>query len=109
MGELVAAQELLRQRRRSATAQIALSVARLMGVHPEDINAAVAALEGGSHSTLTAAGMIVTLAQAYQSFVTDRPYRARISEAEALEELLRCPALSGEEELARAFEQVLAH
>ena len=39
--------------------------------------------------------------------MTERPYRARISEAEALDELLKCPALSGEDELARAFSEVL--
>ncbi len=51
---------------------------------------------------------IVALAETYQALVTERPYRPRISEAEALDELLTCPALRGEDELARAFEQVLA-
>jgi diguanylate cyclase (GGDEF)-like protein len=109
MGELVAAREAFRQRRRSSIAQVALAVARITGVSSADVQAAVAALEAGDGETATAAGRIVTLAEAYQAFVTDRPYRARISEAEALEELLRCPALSGEDGLARAFEQVLAH
>jgi diguanylate cyclase (GGDEF)-like protein/excisionase family DNA binding protein len=108
MGELVAAREAFRQRRRSAIAQLALGVARLVGVAAEDVQSAVAAAEAGEASADTPAGHIVTLAEAYQSFVTDRPYRARISEAEALDELLRCPAMSGEESLARAFEQVLA-
>ena len=108
MGELVAAREAFRQRRRSAVVQIALGVARLMGVATEDVQAAVATLEAGEGAAHAPAERIVALAEAYQSFVTDRPYRARISEAEALEELLRCPALNGEEELARAFEQVLA-
>jgi diguanylate cyclase (GGDEF)-like protein/excisionase family DNA binding protein len=108
MGELVAAREAFRQRRRSSIAQVALGVARITGVSPADVHSAVTALETGDRETETPAGKIVTLADAYQAFVTDRPYRARISEAEALEELLRCPALSGEDELARAFEQVLA-
>ena len=109
MGELVAAREAFRQRRRSSIAQVALGVARITGVSSPDIHAAVTALEAEDGETESPAGRIVALAEAYQAFVTDRPYRARISEAEALEELLRCPALSGEEELARAFEQVLAH
>ncbi len=108
MGELVAAREAFRQRRRSSIAQIALAVARLMGVPAEDIQAAAAALEGGEREATSLAGRIVALVETYQTFVTDRPYRARISEAEALDELLGCPALGGEQELARAFEQVLA-
>ena len=108
MAELVAAREAFRQRRRSSIAQIAAGVARLTGVSAGDIHTAVTALEAGEGDTSTPAGTIVALAEAYQAFVTDRPYRARISEAEALDELLHCPALSGEEELARAFEQVLA-
>ena len=108
MGELVAAREAFRQRRRSSIAQIALAVARLMSVPAEDIQVTAAALEGGESDATSLAGRIVALAEAYQAFVTDRPYRARISEAEALDELLGCPALAGERELARAFEQVLA-
>jgi diguanylate cyclase (GGDEF)-like protein len=108
MGELVAAREAFRQRRRSSIAQVALGVARITGVSSADVHAAVTALEAGDGETETPAGRIAALAEAYQAFVTDRPYRARISEAEALEELLRCPALNGEQELARAFEQVLA-
>ena len=108
MGELVAAREAFRQRRRSSIARSPWAWRGSTGVPPADIHAAVAALEAGDGEAATPAGKIVTLAEAYQAFVTDRPYRARISEAEALEELLRCPALSGEDELARAFEQVLA-
>ena len=108
MGELVAAREAFRQRRRSSIAQIALGVARLTGVAAEDLHAAVSAAEAGGAAADTAAGKIVALTQTYQALVTERPYRARISEAEALEELLMCPALEGEDELARAFEQVLA-
>jgi diguanylate cyclase (GGDEF)-like protein len=108
MGELVAAREAFRQRRRSSISQIALGVARMTGVTANDIQTAVAALDSDDGPTTTRADRIVALAAAYQSFVTDRPYRARISEAEALEELLRCPALGGEEDLAHAFEQVLS-
>jgi diguanylate cyclase (GGDEF)-like protein/excisionase family DNA binding protein len=109
MGELVAAREAFRQRRRSSIAQIALGVAQATGVPAADIRTAVAALDGDAGEAATPASRIVALAETYQAFVTDRPYRARISEAEALDELLRCPALDGEEDLARAFEQVLAH
>ena len=108
LGELVAAREAFRQRRRSAVAQIALGVARTTGVPATDIHAAMTAAEGGAAAADSPAGMIVALAETYQALVTERPYRARISEAEALDELLKCPALSGEAELARAFEQVLA-
>jgi HD-GYP domain-containing protein (c-di-GMP phosphodiesterase class II) len=108
MGELVAARESFRQRRRSAIAQIALGVARTIGVPAEDIHAAITAAGGGEAGGDTPAGKIVALTETYQSLVTERPYRARISEAEALDELLKCPALGGEEELARAFEQVLS-
>ncbi|HET6477436.1 MAG TPA: GAF domain-containing protein [Thermoleophilia bacterium] len=108
MGELVAAREAFRQRRRSAVAQIALAVARANGVPPGEILTAVTAADAGESETGSPAGKIVALAQTYQAFVTERPYRARISEAEALDELLKCPALTGETRLARAFELVLA-
>jgi diguanylate cyclase (GGDEF)-like protein/excisionase family DNA binding protein len=108
MGELVVAREAYRQRRRSSVAQIALGVARTIGVPAEDIHAAVTAADGGGAAADTPAGKIVALTETYQALVTERSYRARISEAEALDELLKCPALRGESELARAFEQVLA-
>jgi len=109
MGELVAAREAFRQRRRSALVQIALGVARARGVSAEDIRGAVSAAEGGEPRADTPAAKIVEIAETYQALVTERPYRSRISEAEALDELLCCPVLLGEAELARAFEQVLAH
>ena len=108
MGELVVAREAFRQRRRSAVAQVALAVARETGIAPGDIHAAVTAAESGAGETESPAGKIVALAETFQASVTERPYRARISEAEALDELLKCPALAGETELARVFEQVLA-
>jgi diguanylate cyclase (GGDEF)-like protein/excisionase family DNA binding protein len=108
MGELVAAREAFRQRRRSALAQIALGVGRATGVSAADIHAAITAAEGGKDGGDTAAAKIVRITEAYQTLVTERTYRARISEAEALEELLRCPALGGDAELARAFALVLA-
>jgi diguanylate cyclase (GGDEF)-like protein len=108
MGELVAAREAFRQRRRAAVAQIALGVARAIGVPADDIHAAITSAEGGAAAADSAAGKIVALTETYRALVTERPYRARISEAEALDELLKCPALGGEAELARAFEQVLA-
>jgi diguanylate cyclase (GGDEF)-like protein len=108
MGELVVAREALRQRRRSAIAQVALAVARATDVPAGEIHAAVMSSEAGRSETESPAGKIVALAETFQAFVTERPYRARISEAEALDELLKCPALTGETELARIFEQVLA-
>ena len=108
MGELVAAREAFRQRRRSALLQVALGVGRATGVAAEDIHVAITAAEAGEGGGATPAAKIVEIAETYQALVTERPYRARISEAEALDELLRCPALSGEAELARAFKQVLA-
>jgi hypothetical protein len=107
MAELVAAQEAFRRRRRATVTQMALGVARATGVPAEDIHAAVSAASGGA-ALDSPAGKIVALTETYQALVTERPYRARISEAEALDELLRCPALRGEDELARAFSQVLA-
>jgi len=108
MGELVAAREAFRQRRRSALSQIALGVGRATGVTAADVHAAITAAEAGNGGGDTAAAKIVEIAETYQALVTERPYRARISEAEALDELLRCPALEGESDLARAFELVLA-
>ena len=103
MGELVAAREAFRQRRRAAVTQIALGVALATGVPAEDVHAAI----GAGTPSATPAGRIVALTETYQALVTERPYRARISEAEALDELLKCPALDGEDELARAFSEVL--
>ena len=54
------------------------------------------------------AQQIVALATAYQAMVVERRYRARASEAAALGELLGCPALAGDDELANAFRRVLA-
>ena len=52
---------------------------------------------------LTRAQQIVALATAYQPMVVERQYRARVSEAEALSELLGCPALLYDRKLATAF------
>ncbi|NLE22447.1 MAG: diguanylate cyclase [Actinobacteria bacterium] len=107
MGELVAAREAVRRRQRSSLAHIALGVAQACGVPAEEVHAALAA-PGPTPPPGTAGAKIVALAAAYQELVIERPYRARISEAEALDDLLRCPAMRGEDELARAFTQVLA-
>ena len=48
MGELVAAREAFRQRRRAAVTQIALGVALATGVPAEDVHAAVGAAGGGT-------------------------------------------------------------
>ena len=65
--------------------------ARTTGVAAEDIHAAVTAAEAGDSGGDTPAAKIVEIAETYQALVTERPYRARISEAEALDELLRLP------------------
>ena len=52
MGELVAAREAFRQRRRAAVTQIALGVALATGVPAEDIHAAVSAADGGTATGL---------------------------------------------------------
>jgi len=107
MGEVIAAREAFRQRRRSAIAQIALGVGREMDVPAEALRAALTTADGAGEPQ-GRAEQIVALAAAYQELVTERPYRSRISEAEALDELLGCPALADDAELAGAFRRVLA-
>ncbi len=107
MSELVAAREAFRRRQRSSLAHIALGVAQICGVPAEEVRAALVAPDPHDAPGTTGA-KIVALTAAYQELVMERPYRLRISEAEALDELLRCPAMRGEDELARAFAQVLA-
>ncbi len=107
MGEVVAAREAYRQRRRSAITQVALGVGRDLEVPAEEIHAAIGAAEADEDEPIGPARLIVALATAYQELVAERPYRSRISEAEALDELLKCPELSADDDLARAFARVL--
>jgi hypothetical protein len=108
LGELVASREAFRQRRRTAVAHIALGVARETGVSAADIHAALTAEEVEAEGQPSLARQIAALASTYERLVTERPYRARISEAEALDELLKYALLAEDAELARAFQYVLA-
>ncbi len=87
-------------------AALALDVSRELGVDAGEIRAAVA--QAGEGEPRSRAEQIVALSAAYEALVADRPYRARISETEALEEALACPALTGGDELGRAFERGLS-
>jgi diguanylate cyclase (GGDEF)-like protein len=109
MGELVAAREAYRQRRRSVIARIALSVGQQLDVPADELHAALAETEAGRHEPRSRAQRIAALSAAYEALVVERPYRSRISEAETLEEVLRCPALGDDDELAHALKRVLAH
>jgi two-component system, cell cycle response regulator len=51
---------------------------------------------------------IVTLCDAWDAMVSDRPYRAALSPDDALEELQRCSGTQFDPTVVRAFEQVLA-
>lgn len=83
-------------------------MARDLGLGDEELRevagAADAALPSGP---LTRAQQIVALAAAYQAMVVERHYRTRVSEAEALSELLGRPALLCDRRLATAFGRVL--
>jgi len=108
MSELVTARKAYVRRRRSAIAHLSLAVARDLGLGDEGLRevagAAGAAVPSGP---LTRAHQIVAFATAYQAMVVERQYRARVSEAEALGELLGCPALLYDRKLATAFGRVL--
>ncbi|HEY5386615.1 MAG TPA: hypothetical protein VIL79_01800, partial [Thermoleophilia bacterium] len=70
---------------------------------------AKAASEAALPSPSDDAHKVVALANAYQAMVAERPYRPQISEAEALAELVACPALLYEPAIADAFSRALAH
>ena len=108
MSELVTARDAYVRRRRSAIAHLSLAVARDLGLGDEELRE-VAGAAGAAVPTgpLTRAQQIVALATAYQAMVVERQYRARVSEAEALSELLGCPALLYDRKLATAFGRVL--
>ena len=108
MSELATAREACLHRRRAAIAHLSLAVARDVGLGREELRAvAEAAGTAAPSGPLSSAQQIVALATAYQEMVVERRYRPRISEAEALSELLGCPALLYDQTLAAAFERVL--
>ncbi|MCX6363401.1 MAG: GAF domain-containing protein [Actinobacteria bacterium] len=108
MAELVSARETYVRRRREAIAHLSLAVARDFGLDEEGLREVAAAAGAAVPSApLSFAQQIVALATAYQAMVVERQYRARASEAEALRELLGCPALLYDRGLAAAFARVL--
>ena len=109
MSELVAARDGYERRRRFATAHLSQAVGAELGLDAAALHAMAAAAEGRGAQTLTGVpGTVLELAAAYQALVAERPYREQLSEAEALDELLGCPALAGEGDLADAFARVLS-
>ena len=109
MSELVAARTTYTQRRRSAIAHLALAVGRECGLSVAELHAVTrAAGEAARPDPSDEAHKIAALAAAYQAMVAERPYRPQISEAEALAELLACPALLHDRAIADAFSRVLA-
>ena len=115
LSDLAAADELHRRRRRAAVAQISLAVARELGFDPAAVRALVSTASddgraaGDAQAAGTTVSAVVSVATAFSAMVAARPYRAGASEAEALERLLRCPALQDEPQLAAAFGEVLGH
>jgi diguanylate cyclase (GGDEF)-like protein len=108
MTELVAARDVYEQRRVSAVAHLSEEVGRELGLDATEVRAAAGAAGAGSPAgPLSLAQRIVTLADAYQSIVMERPYRPQLSEAEALDEFLCSPALRDHHGLAAAFAAVL--
>jgi len=109
MSELVAARTTYTQRRRSAIAHLALAVGRECGLSAADLQVVTrAAGEVARPDPSDEAHKIAAFAAAYQAMVAERPYRPQISEAEALAELLACPALRHDRAIADAFSRVLA-
>jgi diguanylate cyclase (GGDEF)-like protein len=109
MSELVAARDAYERRRRFAIAHLAQAVGAELDLDKRDVRAMAAAAETDApHGVTGVARGVLNLAAAYQSMVAERPYRAQLSEAEALDELLGCPALRDDRRLAAAFERVLS-
>jgi len=106
MSELVAAREGYLRRRRAGLTRLALDLSRELGADAGEVRTAM--VRQGEGEPRSRAEQIVALAAAYQTLVAERPYRASISETEALAEILACPALTGDEELGRALERVLS-
>jgi HD-GYP domain-containing protein (c-di-GMP phosphodiesterase class II) len=50
---------------------------------------------------------LVIVTSGFADMVAERPYRPGVSEAEALDRLLRCPALHDDRRLAEAFAEVV--
>jgi diguanylate cyclase (GGDEF)-like protein len=121
LSDLVAAGDVHRRRRRAAVAQIALAVARELGLDPADVRACMSSGpdtgrgsedDSGDRAPTravpgTTARTLVAVTAGYAAMVAEPPYRPGASEAEALERLLRCPALHGDHRLADAFAEVV--
>jgi diguanylate cyclase (GGDEF)-like protein/excisionase family DNA binding protein len=117
LSDLVAAGDVHRRRRRAAVAQIALAVARELGLDPADVRACMSSgVDDASTSRdsgpsgagqRTTARTLVAVTAGFAAMVAAPPYRPGASEAEALERLLRCPALHGDSRLAEAFAEVV--
>jgi len=108
MGDLATAREAYVRRRRAAIAHLSLAVARDLGLDDDGLREVAGAAGAAAPSgELSNAQQIVAVATAYQAMVVERRYRARVSEAEALGELLGCPALLYDRKLAAAFGRVL--
>jgi len=109
MSDLVAARDAYERRRRYAIAHLAQAVGAELDLGAGDLRAMAAASETDAPQGVSAAARrVLDVAAAYQAMVAERPYRQQLSEAEALDELLNCPALAGDGRLATAFEQVLS-
>jgi HD-GYP domain-containing protein (c-di-GMP phosphodiesterase class II) len=105
MADLVAARASYERRRDSAVAHLAVEVGRELGLDAAEVREAAGAATPAR--TLSPAQRVVALAAAFQATVTERLYRARLSEAEALDELLASPAVCEDRVLAAAFATVL--
>ncbi|HSL96624.1 MAG TPA: diguanylate cyclase, partial [Thermoleophilia bacterium] len=117
LSDLVAAGDVHRRRRRAAVAQIALAVARELGLDPAEVRTCMSSVaddgSGGGDSGPTGAGpgttarTLVAVTAGFAAMAAEPPYRPGASEAEALERLLHCPALHGDHRLAEAFAEVV--
>lgn len=109
MAELVAARGAYIQRRRAAITHLSRAIGRELGLDSDDVRAAIGSASGGSAcDPHDSAHRVVAVATAYEEMVVERAYRPQISEAEALEELLGCPALRDDPGIASALRNVLA-
>ena len=109
MSELVEARDAYERRKRFAIAHLSRAVGRELGLDTRQLSASAAAAE--THTPQPAEDQVLRIldvATAYQAMVAERPHRERLSEAEALDELLNCPALGDASELATAFARVLS-
>ncbi len=114
LARVAEARDALGRRRRAAVTDLALAVARELGLEDEATRSIVATTSaclesapGGSNATGTAE-RVALLAAAYEELVTRPPYHPRVSEADALEELRSSALFTEDPRIAGAFEVVLA-